>query len=800
MKISLNWLKEYVDLSGLSTIEIVHTLTMIGLEVEDFVDQNELYKGFIVGQVKEKQKHPNADKLSLCIVNDGNNDFQVVCGAPNVATGQKIIFAPIGTEIPNGKFKITKAKIRGTESFGMICSDAELNLSDDHSGIRVLDENIIPGTSLIDALMLNDVLMEIGITPNRPDALSHIGIARDLSAFFNKELKYPDVNISKNITDKFGDTSIQILDSLNCPRYSAKIVTDITVGDSPQWLKDRITKIGLRPINNIVDATNYVMYEYGQPLHAFDLDLLKGKSIVVKQAEGSSFTTLDGKKRELNSSMLMICDSEREVAIAGVMGGENSEINSSTKNILIESAYFNPSSVRKTGKSLGLSTDASFRFERGTDPEKTVIVAERAAQIISNIAGGKIADCVIDIHPKPYQAKQIKLRFERIKRLLGFDIPKEKVLKIISGLEFPIIEPQNDYVKISVPGFRPDVEREVDVIEEIARINGYDNIPPVHKISISLGDRENEAQLTDELRNICTSLGLFEIINNPMQIESSSSITGSGIKIMNPLSLDMEYLRTSLIPGALSTIALNINRGEKNLNFFEIGNVFNRSNENELAAFSDFSEDTRLLLAITGLERLKTWHSTEKYYDLYSLKGLVESITAKISLDNVLIDSYYVNGNTIFDYYFEKKLIDKSVGMGGKISRQVLKKFDIQQDVFCFEFSLDELSNIKPALRTYSEPVKYPKVMRDFAFIFDTTIEYSEIKSFIKKNSTEILKQVELFDVFESESLGNAKKSLAFTLEYQSDSKTLTEEEVEKDFSSLINLITKKFNAKLRGR
>lgn len=799
MKISLNWVKEYIDLGDLPAAEIIHTLNMLGLEVEDSVDQNELYKGFVVGHVKEKQKHPNADKLSLCIVDSGKEYLSIVCGAPNVAAGQKIVFAPIGTEIPKGKFKITKAKIRGIESFGMICSDDELELSDDHAGIKVLDNDIKTGLPITEALGLNDIILDIGITPNRTDALSHIGIARDLSAYYGKKLCLPEINISVNKSASFEKTSVKILDTLNCPRYSAKIVRGLTVKDSPDWLKNKITGAGLRPINNIVDATNFVMYECGQPLHAFDIDLLQGKSIVVQPAEKKSFTTLDGKTRALNSSILMICDAEKEVAIAGLMGGENSEIKSVTKNILIESAYFNPSSIRKTAKSLGLSTEASYRFERGTDPNQTVFAAERAAKIIAEIAGGTIEDVILDIYPAEIESKIVTLRFERIKRILGYEIPKSKVSDILNALGFEIVSGDEDFIKIKIPTFRPDVEREIDLIEEVARVHGFDNIPAVHKISISLGDRGDEGHLIDELRNISSSLGLYEMINNPMQSETLASLSGAGIQILNPLSLDMAYLRTSLLPGALTTVAMNINRGEKNLSLFEIGNVFKKLHSDAIKSFDDFSEETNLLVVLTGNETEKTWNNTGKSYDYFSLKGMVENIASKISLDNVLNDSYYIIGNTIYDYYFEKNWKNRSFGQGGKISASVLKQFDIQQDVFCFNINADVIQAIKTESKYYKEPAKYPKMMRDFAFIFDNIITYDEVKEFIKVNSTDILRKVELFDIFESENLGSNKKSLAFALEYQSDSRTLTEEEVEKDFNGLIKSITKKFNAKLRG-
>ena len=571
MKISLNWLKEYVDLKGISSKEIVSKLTLAGLEVEDFIDESEIYKDFIVALIKEKRKHPNADRLSLCTVYDGQNDLQVICGAPNVDKDQKVVFAPVGTIIPKGNFAISKAKIRGIESNGMICSEDELLLSDDHLGIIVLDSKLKPGTKITKALGMDDVILEIGITPNRPDALSHIGIARDIAAIFGRKLLQPKIKLKESKVRVKSSASIEIQDIVNCPRYTAKVVKDITVRESPDWLKNRITKIGLRPRNNIVDITNYVMHECGQPLHAFDLDLLNGNKIIVNSTKSdSSFTTLDSKNRKLPKGSLMICDSEKEVAIAGIMGGENSEITDSTKNILIESAYFNTSSIRKTAKNLGLSTDASYRFERGTDPNNTVFAAERTAQLISELAEGQILSGTIDVYPKKIKNKILKLRIGRINKVLGYSISEKSITSILKNLGMKIISRTIKVITVSIPTFRPDIEREIDLIEEIARIYGYDNIPTVSRISITLGEKFDESSFADNVKYIACSIGFYEMINNPLQSKELAALTGEPVKIMNPLSMDMEYLRTSLIPGALSVISQNIKYGEKDLQFFEI--------------------------------------------------------------------------------------------------------------------------------------------------------------------------------------------------------------------------------------
>ena len=801
MKISLNWLKDYVDLNGISVYEIVDKLTMSGLEVEEVKDESEIYKNFVVGYVKEKEKHPNADKLSLCKVIAGDEEYQVICGAPNVEAGQKVVFAKVGAIVPKGNFKIGKAKLRGIESFGMICSEAELEISDNHEGIMVLNKDLESGTPISEALGLDDVALEIAITPNRPDALSHIGVARDIAALFDRELKIPVIDYVESSEQIDDFASVKILDTVNCPRYTAKVVKNITIKDSPDWLKNRLVSIGLRPINNIVDITNYVMYETGQPLHAFDLRLLAGNEIIVRSTkEVSTFTTLDSKERKLAPNTLLICDVEKPVAIAGIMGGENSEISNKTVDILIESAYFNTSSIRKTSKSLMLSTDASYRFERGCDPEGTVYAAERTAQLISELAGGDVAEGIIDVYPEKVKVTELRLRFERITRILGYEISREKILQILKSLGFKVIYESDEELHLSVPSYRPDVEREIDVIEEVARINGYDNIPTISKISITLEQKHDESEFTDKIRETAAALGFSEMISNPLQSEKIASLIGDKIQIMNPQSLDMAYLRTSLIPGVLNVISKNIKVGEKDLALFEIGDVFNKTNLGVIKSFDDLVESQKVIFAYTGKFSEKSWNSEEKYYDFYNLKGAIDNFLTKFSLDNVLNDSYYHNDDTIFEFYFTKNQKNTIIGKGGKIKKSVLKHFDIEQDVFCFEFDIKLLKNIEIKRKQFAEPLKFPKSIRDFAFLFDKNITFEEVAGFIKSSSSKLLKSVSLFDLFESESLGENKKSMAFSLEYFSLDRTLTEEEVEKDFNNLISLVTKKFNATLRGK
>ncbi|MBE0571570.1 MAG: phenylalanine--tRNA ligase subunit beta [Ignavibacteriaceae bacterium] len=800
MKISLNWIKDYVILDGISTEEIVDKLTMSGLEVEDFIDQNKKYSGIIVGLVKDVQKHPNADKLTVCSVYDGKNDLNVVCGAPNVEKGQNVIFAPIGSIIPKGNMEMKKVKIRGVESNGMICAEDELELSDDHSGIMVLADDLSAGTLISEALKLNDVLLEIAITPNRPDALSHIGVARDLAAIFNRDLRISKLDFQESQQDIKQLASVEIEDKLNCPRYSAKVVTGITIKESPEWLQNKLTKIGLRPINNVVDVTNFILHELGQPLHAFDLDQLSGKRIIVKSlSEDLKFTTLDSKERILPKGTMMICDGKREVAIAGVMGGENSEVTASTKNILIESAYFNPTSIRRTSKKLQLSSDSSYRFERGTDPSNTVFAAQRAAQLIASIAGGEIAKGVIDEYPVKIKQKEMTFRLARMKKLLGYEVPKADVIKIFQKLGINLLKDMGESLEVIVPTHRPDIEREADLIEEVARIAGYEKIPAIEKVSITLHKRKDDFDLEDKIRESAVALGFNEMVNNPLIQESDSRVTGNPIQIANPQSQDMAYLRTSLLVSVLPIISNNIKKGEKDIAVFEIGNVFEKLKD-DLNSFSDFEEKKKLLFIITGKKQSRQWYSAELDYDIFDLKGLINSFFSKISLDNVLNDSYNSIQNKIYDYQFTVNFKDLMFGVGGRVSKNVLKMFDINQPVFSFECDLKILGDLSGKKRTFKELLKYPKVYRDFAFLFDKSINYTTVKEFILRGGTDILKSVELFDLFESKEIAEDKKSMAFNLEYYDYNRTLTDEEVDKDFQSLITKVTEKFNAILRGK
>jgi phenylalanyl-tRNA synthetase beta chain len=468
--------------------------------------------------------------------------------------------------------------------------------------------------------------------------------------------------------------------------------------------------------------------------------------------------------------------------------------------VLIESAYFNPSSIRKTSKYSQLSTDASYRFERGTDPNKTLYAAERTAALIGKIAGGKIAKGSIDVYPKKIEERVIKFRLQRLNKVLGFEVSAEESIQIFEKLGFGVKQLENEEMQVIVPTFRPDIEQEVDLFEEIARISGYKNIPTIPRISITLDTKHDETVLTNSVRDYSNALGLSEIINNPLQPEQLAKLTGNAVKLSNPLSMDMAYLRTTLLPGALSVVARNLNRGEKNLSLFEIGNVFNLKEEKSaINSFDDFDEEEKIIFVLSGNKIEREWFADSEEYDFYDLKGVVNSFLSKISLDNLLNDSYYSIYNNIYEFYLTKNFKDRVVGLGGKIRSDVLKQFDIEQDVYCFEFNFSELKKTTVVSNKYSEPLKYPKVFRDFAFIFDKTVLFDDVRNFIQVKSSKLLKNVNVFDIFESKELGSNKRSMAFELEYFDTEKTLTEEEVEKDFEKLIKLVSKQFNAKLRG-
>ncbi len=799
MKVSLKWLSDYIDLSDISVEEVSEKITKAGLEVDELIDNRKVFQNFVVGYVKEKKKHPNADKLSLCTVNDGTEDFNVVCGAPNVDAGQKIVFAKVGAVVPNGQFEIKKAKIRGEVSMGMICSESELGISDNHDGIMVLDTSLKEGTGIAKALGLDDVTFEIDLTPNRADALSHVGIARDLAASLNRPFKLPEINLIETDEESSKYAKVTIEDEEGCPRYIGKVVRDVTIKESPEWLKKRLTAIGLRPINNIVDVTNFVLHEIGQPLHAFDLDMVEGNEIIVRQAgDEKNFTTLDSKVRELVSNDLMICDAKKAVGFAGIMGGENSEVTENTKNILIEAAYFNPSRIRKTARRLALSTDASYRFERGTDIEITLWAANRAAQLIAELGDGKVCKGAIDVYPKKYIPKVVDLRFARLNKIMGFEIESKKATNIIKNLGINVTEVSNEKLTAEIPAFRPDIEREIDLIEEVARVNGYDNVPDFNHIKVALEHNVDQSKYVDDLRNIMVGLGFNEIVTNSLLNEERANIFGKPISLLNPNSKEMSHLRTSLIPGALTTISNNLKVREHNLSVFEIGHTFLNIGSGEIKSFDDIFENEMLLMVMTGNINEDEWYSKSVESSIFNLKGAVEELFYKLQLNNkVSLEHQHESENlkNVLNYSINKEVMCKVA----QLSDDVLKLYDIEQPVYIAEINISQIKLIDVGEKKFTPLLKYPKVIRDCAFVLDKNIMNFEVKKTLYQGSSKLLKNIKLFDIFESDSLGEGKKSLAFQLEYYDVEKTLTEDEVDKEFWKAIESVKTKLNAQLRG-
>ena len=798
MKVSLNWLKNYIDISNYSPLDLKNILTNSGLEVEAIEEIGKSLEGFVVGEVVSKEKHPNADKLSVCKVNDGKEIHQVICGAPNVEAGQKIIFAPLGVVIPGIGEKLKKAKIRGVESFGMICSEMELGLGEDHTGIVVLDNNAPVGVPVNEFLGLNDFVFEIGITPNRPDALSHIGIARELSAITKKKFVFPKIDFdeSEERIEKY--LKVEIENEIDCPRYCARIVRNVKVKESPQWLKNYLTNVGIRPINNIVDVSNFVMLELGQPLHTFDARLIDGGKIIVKNAEDNEkFVTLDGKERILDSSMLMICDAVKKIAIAGVMGGANSEISENTKDVIIESAYFNPKSIRRTSKKLGLSTESSYRFERGVDYKNTLIAANRAAQLIAELAGGEIVGGYIDENPVKFEDVEVELRVSRTNKILGIELSREIISDILQRLGIQVQKSNGDVLICTIPSFRPDLTREIDLIEEVARIYGYDKIPGDSRINFEISIDKIQQRLEDKIREILTGYGLYEVMNNTLLSEDEANFDNlKSVKILNPISQELSHLRPSLIPGLLKTVALNHRFSEHDLQLYEIGRVMIARKE-KVSGVDDYLELERLGICLTGKLIDKNWKENAIVSDIFYLKGIVEALLEKLALENVNFTSYYASENEFYSIEIKTFIGKTYIGSLYKMNENYLKKFDIEKPVYVAEFDLGLLRSLPKSMVVFKRLSNYPKIERDISFFVDNEVPYEKIEKLIWNSADKLLINVYLFDLYFDPKKSD-KKSLAIRLEFQSYEKTLTAEEVDTRVNKITSALEKEFNIQLR--
>ena len=808
MKISYNWLKQFLKLDW-EAEKTGELLTNLGLEVEGISQFESIpgsLEGIVVGHVLSCEKHPDADRLKLTTVDIGlEKPVQIVCGAPNVAEGQMVPVATIGSTLHTNEgetLKIKKGKIRGVESHGMICAEDELGLGDNHDGIMILSEGLIPGTACSEIFKIeNDEVFEIGLTPNRADAMSHHGVARDLKAGLSQrdihtELITPSVS-NFNVENRSLKIDVSVENNKLAPRYCGVTLSNLIVQPSPDWLKNRLRAIGLSPINNVVDATNYVLHELGQPLHAFDADRIQGKKIIVKTLpSGTKFMTLDGEERILDKEDLMICDDEKPMCIAGVFGGINTGVTENTKSIFLESAYFDPVSIRKTAKRHGLNTDASFRFERGVDINNVEYCLRRAALLIREITGADITSDIIDLYPRKKDDYQVFLSFEKIDTLIGQKIPADTIKSILASLDIKVKNSTESGLGLLIPFYRVDVQREVDVIEEILRVYGYNNIDSKEKLNASIAStsRFEDHKLEKLIGDLLASRGFYEILTNSLTTPGYDKLLDnnseeSRVTILNPLSADLSVLRQTMLFNALETVSYNINRKKQNLNFFEFGKTYQNSK-------SKYIESKHLSLIVTGIRNENSWISSSKPTDFYFLKAAVELVLERLGITNY--ESFSEQNDIFLEGLSLKKNKTELVSFG-MIQKAILKEFDIKQDVFYADFNWDALSKIIGKNEIIFEKIsRFPEVKRDLALLLDTGISFDEIKTIAYDSERNLLKSITLFDVYTGKNLPPEKKSYALGFTIGDPSKTLTDKQIDKIMKKLQQRFEKELGAELR--
>ncbi|TCK83680.1 phenylalanine--tRNA ligase subunit beta [Albibacterium bauzanense] len=798
MRISYNWLKDFLKIDK-SPEELSEILTNIGLEVESVEEVEDIpggLAGLVIAEVLSCEQHPNADRLRITTVNNGNESpLQVVCGAPNVAKGQKVILAGVGTTVfplEGEPFKIKESKIRGELSQGMICAEDEIGLGKSHDGILVLPSDAKVGVLAKDHFNIqSDSIFEIGLTPNRSDAASHLGVARDVAAFLRKDFKLPDVS-AVGFDDSQNEVKVSIEDEAACPRYTSLTIKGITVKESPEWLKNRLLAIGVRPINNIVDITNYVLHELGQPLHAFDADQIVGKQIIVKTLpEGTSFITLDEIERKLSSNDLMICDTEKALCIAGVFGGLSSGIKESTTSVFLESAYFNAVSVRKTSKYHGLKTDASFRFERGTDPDITVFALQRAAKLILELAGGEIIGGISDIYPNPIKPINVSVTYRNVQKLIGKEIPKEEIKAIIESLGIRVLGDNGEVLEVEVPPYRVDVTREVDIVEEVLRLYGYNNIEISQQIKASLNTspKPDRELIENQISDLLIGNGFHEILNNSLTKIAYADKPDEAVRIINPLSSDLDTMRQSLLYSGLEVIAYNQKRKVPDLKLFEFGKVYYKLP-------NGYNENKRLGVFLTGDMHREQWNNIDERASFFDLKGIVDGILGRLNIKkfqtrDVTIDAFsygltYARGEQIFVNF-------------GAIDKKVLKQVDVQGEIFYADFNWDIiLKSITNNKIVYKEVSKFPSIRRDLAILVDEKVSFASLKGIAEKTERKILHEVNVFDVYQGDKLPEGKKSYALSFIFQDEEKTLTDKQIDLVIQKFILNFEKELNAEIR--
>lgn len=809
MRISYNWLKQFIK-TDLKSEEIADILTDLGLEVEG-VDKYESLKGglqgVVIGHVLTCEKHPDADKLKITTVDlgDGNAPVQIVCGAPNVAAGQKVPVATIGTKLfdkEGNAFEIKKGKIRGQESHGMICAEDELGLGESHDGIMILNEDLKPGTPASKVFEIEtDEVFEIGLTPNRADAMSHMGVARDLRAGLlqkgtTSELITPSVSKFK-VEKRTLKIDVKVENDKLAPRYCGVTITGVTVKPSPTWLQNRLKAIGLTPKNNIVDVTNYVLHELGQPLHAFDAAQIKGNKVVVKTVPaGTKFVTLDDIERTLHEEDLMICDESGPMCIAGVFGGKTSGVSEKTQAIFLESAYFNPVSVRKTAKRHTLSTDASFRFERGIDPSITEYALKRAALLIQEVAGGEITSDIVDIYPKKIEDFSVFIHFNKVNKIIGEEIKPETIKKILASLDIKVNSITEAGLGLTIPSYRVDVTREIDVIEEILRVYGYNNIKIPSKVNATTANssRTEEYKVQNIIANQLCSLGFNEMMANslttPDYVKLSENLKEEfNVMMLNPLSSDLSAMRQSLLFSGLEAISFNINRRRSDLKFFEFGKSYHKIP-------SGHEENKHLTLLVTGNRQNESWTNAQSKSDFFLFKGYINTILSRLGLDKKVTSLPFEND--VFAEGLALAVGKEVIVEFGTIKKSVLKHFDIKQEVLYADFAWDKIQKYVSTKIKFTDIPKYPEVRRDLALLLDENVPFEQIYNIAKQTEKGLLKDVNLFDVYTGNNLPEGKKSYAVSFILQDDSKTLTDTQIDKIMSKLQGNFESQLGASLR--
>jgi len=819
MKVSYNWLKRYIDID-LGVEELGVLLTGSGLEVggiEKFQSVKGGLEGILIGEVITCEKHPNADKLSLTTVNvGGENDLPIVCGAPNVAAGQKVVVATVGTTLYSGddEFEIKKAKIRSEHSEGMICAEDEIGLGTSHEGIMVLDDKAVPGTPAAEYFEITeDWVFEIDLTPNRTDATGHIGTARDVMAVINSmkgkgsiKLNIPPVESFK-APDKKAEFPVIIEDTHACPRFSGLTISGIEVKPSPRWMQDLLNAVGIRPINNIVDITNFVLMETGQPLHAYDTDAIEGNKVVVRKAlPKEKFVTLDEIERELSADDLMICNADKGMCIAGVFGGATSGVTEKTTQIFLESAHFDAPTIRNTAKYHGLSTDASFRFERGADINITLYAMKRAALLIEELAGGKPSSEVVDVYPEPLEGWTVSLNYSKLNTLIGQDIPKDKVIDILADLDIKSISEDGEIITVMVPTNRYDVRREADVIEEVLRIYGYNNIafPDGIRSSLAHHPKPDPDKLQNTLSDFLASLGFSEIMNNSLTKASYAQKfdpvdAEKTVSLENPLSQDLNAMRQTLLFGGLENVAFNQNRKLTDLRFFEFGNIYWREKvEEKRKPLDGYHEEKRLALFICGARQKESWDTDHDKSDFYLLKAYVENLLKRLGGDQDSFKTQHADPKT-FEAGIAYIKDDVEVVSFGNVSKKLLQAFDINQDVFYADWSWPMIMKLAAEASIVSKPApRYPEVRRDLALLIDKHVRFEQIRNLAFKTENKLLVSVGLFDVYEGDKIGMDKKSYAVSFIFRDEDKTLTDKIIDKTMKRLTVAFEKELNASLR--